>query len=210
MGGPKVQIPIDDFVTGDLPAICVATGVESSTVVEFENDRSVVRGWWLFFLFLGPLGLLAMLGLYALSPRPTPVRGLLPMTREAYDRRNSAACRIRRAYVLGALATGGVIVALAVSVRTFGDPGSLVLVILVVLLFAWLIALPLLELANRRRNRSASRRWPGVGGWRFGVPIRGLFTRWNGRTDGAGEPGRKPTASDHGTGRACLGESGVA
>ena len=174
MGGPKVQIPIDDFVTGDLPAICVATGVESSTVVEFENDRSVVRGWWLFFLFLGPIGLLAMLGLYALSPRPTPVRGLLPMTREAYDNRNSAAWRIRRAYVLGALATGGVIVALAVSVRTFGDPGSLVLVILVVLLFAWLIALPLLELANRRRNQIGVTAMAG-GRW---VEVRGAHPRF--------------------------------
>ena len=164
-----MQIPIDDFVTGDLPPVCVGSGVESSTVVEFENDRGVVRGWWGLLLFLGPCGLLAMVGLYALSPRPIPVRGLLPMTRAAHDDRNRAVWALRRAYALGAVATLAAIVALAAFQSVVGLPGSALMVVLVGLVFVWILALPAMEFVNRRRNQIAVVAMAG-GRW---VEVRG-------------------------------------
>ncbi len=91
-----VRVPVDDFVVGDLPMVCVAAGLPADGLVDFESRETKFQGWWVFLLVLGPLGLLAIAFLYAVSDAPGRVGGSLPITESAlaaYNRRSRILAR---------------------------------------------------------------------------------------------------------------------
>ncbi len=87
-GVQVVRVPVDDFVVGDLPMVCVRTGMAADGLVDFESGEDKFQAWWILLLLLGPLGVLAIVVLYAMSPTPRRVGGSLPMSKAALDAHN--------------------------------------------------------------------------------------------------------------------------
>jgi len=94
------RVPVDDFVVGDLPMICVDTGERADGMVDFETDDSRFQWWMIILVFLGPVGWVLMALIHGLSRGPGRVGGALPMTREALDDHNQMAKISNRAWVV--------------------------------------------------------------------------------------------------------------
>jgi hypothetical protein len=88
LGPASVRLPVDDFVVGDVPMICVRTGAEADGLVDIESSESGFRLWWLFLLVLGPVGIFAIVVLALATPRDRRVGGSVPMTHEALAAQN--------------------------------------------------------------------------------------------------------------------------
>jgi len=88
LGPASVRLPVDDFVVGDVPMICVRTGAEADRLVDIESSESWFRLWWLFLLVLGPVGIVAIVVLALATPRDRRVGGSVPMTHEALAAQN--------------------------------------------------------------------------------------------------------------------------
>lgn len=81
-GPATVRVPVDDLVMGDLPPVCARTGRGADGLVEVRSDESGFQVWWFFLLVFGPLGIVAIVILSALS-RPGRTSGLIPMSHQA-------------------------------------------------------------------------------------------------------------------------------
>lgn len=75
---------MDDYVTGELPEVCVVTG---ESTVHFVTKKTQVKslGWWLLLL-LPIVGWVALLAA-VLSGRTTALSGRLPYSAEAWNTR---------------------------------------------------------------------------------------------------------------------------
>lgn len=116
-----VRVPADDFVVGDLPMVCVRTGLPADGLVDFESRESKFQGWWVFLLLLGPLGPIAIAIIYVMSDTPRRVGGSLPITESAlsaYNRRSRILARSWLVPFMG-LVIGALL--LPVSQRTWID-----------------------------------------------------------------------------------------
>lgn len=88
--GHVARVPVDDFVVGDLPMVCARTGRPADGLVGVESDEGVFQAWWLLLLLLGPVGVVAIVLLWALARRPGRVGGSVPMTHHALAEQNRA------------------------------------------------------------------------------------------------------------------------
>ncbi len=94
------RIPVDDFVVGDLPMICVYTGEPADGFVDLETDDSRFQWWMIILVFLGPVGWILLALVYGLSRGPGRVGGAIPMTRDALDDHNNMARISSRAWIV--------------------------------------------------------------------------------------------------------------
>ena len=78
-------VPVDDYVTGDLPAVCARSGAAADGLVEVRD--SPAQAWWILLVFLGPIGIAAIAVLFALHQRRR-ITGFVPMTHGALAAQN--------------------------------------------------------------------------------------------------------------------------
>lgn len=84
----KVQLFVDDFVRGDLPAVCAVTGQPTNHYTRLESSADA-SPLWLLLIFLGPVGW-GLLLVGALLESRGKTEGLLPILPEvAQQRRRS-------------------------------------------------------------------------------------------------------------------------
>jgi len=109
------RVPVDDFVVGDLPEICVVTGEPAHGFVDFETDDSRFQWWMIILIFLGPVGWVLMALIYGLSHGPGRVGGVLPMTNGALESHNHVARISNRAWLvpIAGFMAGAIILSLA-------------------------------------------------------------------------------------------------
>ena len=136
------RVHVDDLATGRLPSVCIRTGDPSELLVEVESGNGRFQAWWLLLLLLGPIGIIAIVLLYAFAPRHNHVGGVLPITRDALDAHNRAIRAWRGAMLaFGVLAALGLLGSMLLSrsagygrlaaVAAIVAVGALVLVLLV-------------------------------------------------------------------------------
>lgn len=106
-----VEIRRDDYEDGVLPQVCAFTGARAEVLVDHRSHRGAGAGV-LFFLLLGPVGLIIVLVVDRLMR--VDAKGLVPMSRQALADR--AAVRHRwKVIALGGLVATAAGVAIAVT-----------------------------------------------------------------------------------------------
>ncbi|MDQ4134170.1 MAG: hypothetical protein M3179_13445 [Actinomycetota bacterium] len=99
----RVRVSVDDLAVGRFPEVCVKTGEPTRLHAQVEGSDGGFQGWWLLLLLLGPLGIVAVVLLWALGRRTNRVGGELPFSAAALENYNLAA-RMARAFATMALA----------------------------------------------------------------------------------------------------------
>lgn len=134
------RIHVDDLATGRVPGVCFRTGGVPDTMVQVESAKGSFQPWWLLLLFLGPIGIIAIVALWALAPRHNSVGGILPISREALDSYNRAVNAVRRTVWIG-LGVGIAAIVLSTGLARDGGDGlaaaiAIVGVVLIILALA--------------------------------------------------------------------------
>ncbi|MEZ5246631.1 MAG: hypothetical protein R2707_16145 [Acidimicrobiales bacterium] len=177
--GYVTRVPVDDFVVGDLPMVCSRTGRPADGLVGIESNEGGFQPWWLFLLFLGPFGIVAIALLWSFARRPGRVGGAVPMTHEALADQNR---------IIGLANWAGIIpiAAFAAGVAALLAPGSFfawlpfsnesvaVVLLLVALVGGFVVRGALSTVASRRR---VTVRLDGSGRWVEIRNVHGDFAR---------------------------------
>jgi len=155
------RVPVDDFVVGDLPMICVDTGAPADGMVDFETDDSRFQWWMIILVFFGPVGWILIALIYGLSRGPGRVGGVLPMTRGALERHNQMAKISGRAWLVPiAGVVSGALISMVSTSHWTDVLGAVLTVIGLLGGFAALVVMAFLTNKTRvSAELDATRRW---------------------------------------------------
>lgn len=117
--GLTVRVSVDDLAIGRLPSVCVKSGRTSDVLVPVESSESAFQPWWLLLLLLGPLGVMAMVVLWATSDRPSRVGGHVPVSAAVLQGCDAATRASRRFLTAG-------LVAMVAGIGVLAAPGMAV------------------------------------------------------------------------------------
>ena len=82
-----VSVFVDDAIRGDLPLVCAKTGEPSDVMIRIRQPvGGGVPFWAWFLLFLGPLGIVALVLAAILAPGAEYLTVRIPETDESFER----------------------------------------------------------------------------------------------------------------------------
>jgi hypothetical protein len=160
--GLWVRVSVDDLAIGHLPPVCVKTGRRSDHLVPVEGSEAGFQPWWLLLLLLGPVGILAIVVLWATSSRPSRVGGHVPVSAVALGAAEAATRLSRTAFVtslVGLVAGIALLVGPGVGVAVPAPAAGVAGVVVVVSLAVGVVA------ASVARRRWVDVRLDGSGRW---------------------------------------------
>lgn len=148
MNQGSIQVFVDDFVAGRLPAVCAITGVATTDQVRFRTNVSPLSPVWLLLILLGPIGWAILLAMAWSSGNY--LVGWLPYHHDEARRR-----RDRRRLVV----TGGVAGAVGIVILSLALDSSVLMGLGVLIALVGIGALVILGWSEPRFELDASRRW---------------------------------------------------
>ncbi len=148
----EVQVFVDDYVIGRLPAVCAVTGEPSTDQVRFRTNVSPLNPIWILLIFLGPIGWIALA--FMSASRRSYLTGWLPYAHEIAKRHReqrrlvviATSVAVVSGFVLAALMGSGLLVGFAFAALVVG-----------------LVVLMVLERGEPRVALDGSGRWVTLG-----------------------------------------------